>query len=187
MPFLDQIRSIARAGVDAIILREKDLTMREYRLLANKVIHIGMETKVPIILHEYPHVAIQLGIRSIHLPMSRLRSLDDNKKNQFETIGASVHSVEEALEAKKLGATYITVSHIFQTACKPDLAPKGISLLEEVDRAVHMDQYALGGIHVDNCRSCMKAGAKGVCLMSEFMNSENPKKVVDEIREQLLV
>lgn len=40
------------------------------------------------------------------------------KLSKFKTIGTSVHSVEEAIEAQKLGATYISAGHIFATDCK---------------------------------------------------------------------
>ena len=43
----------------------------------------------------------------------------------FNIIGASTHSLEDAKIAEKLGATYITASHIFATDCKKGLEPRG--------------------------------------------------------------
>ena len=71
-----------------------------------------------------------------------------------------------------MGASYITASHIFATACKAGLEPKGLEFLKEITRAMKIDVYALGGIHPDNMESCIEAGADGVCMMSEYMNGD---------------
>lgn len=52
------------------------------------------------------------------------------KLSKFKTIGTSAHSVEEAIEAQKLGATYISAGHIFATDCKKDLPPRGLEFLK---------------------------------------------------------
>jgi thiamine-phosphate pyrophosphorylase len=101
--------------------------------------------------------------------MDGLRSLPEEERDWFRLLGASVHSVEEAREAEKLGADYVTASHIFPTACKEVLAPRGLSFLQEVKQAVTIPVYALGGIHREQIALCRSAGADGVCMMSEFM------------------
>lgn len=44
----------------------------------------------------------------------------DNYQQFFKVIGTSVHSVEDAIKAEQLGATYMTAGHIFATDCKKD-------------------------------------------------------------------
>ena len=46
-------------------------------------------------------------------------------------IGTSVHAVEEVALAQNLGATYLIAGHIFQTDCKADLKPRGISFYQK--------------------------------------------------------
>lgn len=167
--FLEQIRQVAKEPVDAIILREKDLSEEAYEALAGQVLEICRQEKSCCIFHNFPQAARNLGCQRLHLPMDGLRSLSKEERDWFRLLGASVHSVEEAREAEKLGADYVTASHIFPTACKEGLAPRGLSFLQEVKQAVTIPVYALGGIHREQIALCRSAGADGVCMMSEFM------------------
>lgn len=52
-PFLEQIRRVCEMHPDALILREKDLSEKEYEELAKKVMAICAEYQVPCILHTF--------------------------------------------------------------------------------------------------------------------------------------
>ena len=80
-------------------------------------------------------------------------------------------SVEEAKEAQKLGATYLTAGHIYTTDCKKGLPPRGLDFLREICNAVTIPVYAIGGIHAGTgqIREVMECGASGACIMSEMM------------------
>ena len=170
--FFERIDRIASCGVKALILREKDLSEREYSDLAKKFTEICEKHKVEAILHTYVDTAIRLGVRSIHLPLPVFKDLSGEKKNFFRKIGVSCHSVEDALEAEKLGASYITFGHVFATDCKKGLLPRGIDALKNVCKAVKIPVYAIGGINEQNIGSVTEAGAAGACIMSGFMKGE---------------
>ena len=159
--FLKRISEIASLGVP-MILREKDLSESAYAELAEKVLDITGN----IILHTYVNTARDLGHMKIHLPM---RLLEASDISGFDTVGASVHSVEEALRAQELGASYITAGHIFATDCKKDIPPRGLEFLRDVCSAVEIPVYAIGGITPQNASKAASAGAYGVCVMSSFM------------------
>lgn len=167
--YFAQIEHIAASRPEAVIVREKDLNESEYERLAGRVMQICSQYHVPCILHTFVQAAKRLGASAIHLPLPELLLLSEQEKSHFRTIGASAHSVNEALAAQNAGASYITASHIYVTDCKKGLAPKGISFLEEVCKAVTIPVYALGGIHAGNAQACIHAGAAGVCIMSECM------------------
>lgn len=173
---LSQIELLCKRGVSSVILREKDMTEKEYELLAEKAIAIGKVYNTPIILHSFVNVAESLGSRAIHLSMSHFMKMADDKDNShksltdsFKIIGVSTHTVEEAVEAEKAGATYITASHIYATECKKGLEPKGIAYLKKVCEAVSIPVYALGGMNFNNMDEALEAGAEKVCMMSEIM------------------
>lgn len=164
-----QIKKALSRRPDALILREKDMPEKEYERVAKDVLKLCKEADVKCILHTFNEVAVKLGVRHIHMPLHKLIEMDDVQKKKFELIGASTHSVEDAVLAEKNGASYITAGHVFATDCKKGLPPRGLSFLEEVCHAVSIPTYAIGGIHDDNAMACIKAGAAGVCMMSEFM------------------
>ncbi len=182
--FFERIEKIACSGVTAMILREKDLSEREYSDLAKKFTEICEKHKVEAILHTYVDTAIKLGVRSIHLPLPVFKDLSGEKKNFFRKIGVSCHSVEDALEAEKLGASYITFGHVFATDCKKGLLPRGIDALKNVCKAVKIPVYAIGGINCGNIGLVFENGAGGACVMSGFMKCESVKDFMKKLIEE---
>lgn len=182
--FMEQLAKIAEAAPKYIVLREKDLDESEYRTLAEKAIEICSNSETKLILHYYWKTAIELGKDSIHLPLHILRELSAEYKRRFSLIGVSCHSVEDALEAKALGAGYITAGHVFATDCKKGLPPRGLDFLREVCQSVDMPVYAIGGISPENFSQVMEAGASGACVMSGFMKSAQPKELMSKFNRK---
>lgn len=155
---------------DMLILREKNLPEEAYERLLERVWNQCREKEMQLIPHTYLQAAQKLGIPRIHLPLALLKQyVQKGRLQDMESIGASVHSVEEAVMAETLGATYVTAGHIFATNCKPGLAPRGIEFLEEVCGSVKIPVYAIGGIHPKNLGKIKETPAAGACLMSEYM------------------
>lgn len=179
--FLSQIERVCKSGITKLILRDKESSEDEYLKLAQKVIPICRKNKVELILHNFYNVAIKLSYNKIHLPFT-LFAENYDKLNHFDLIGTSVHSIDDALFARKYGANYITAGHIFKTNCKKDIEPRGITFLKEISNEVsNIPVYAIGGINADNAKSCFESGAKGVCIMSGFMKARKPSKIVNKI------
>ena len=65
--------------------------------------------------------------------------MNENAEKEFETVGVSVHSADEAVLAEKMGATYVTAGHIFATDCKKGLEPRGIEFLKNAVSSVDID------------------------------------------------
>ena len=142
-PFTEQITRVCKLHPKALILREKDLPEEEYFSLARQVKEICEQFKVPFIPHFYPAVARELGCDRLHLPLPLL--LENPKVvSDFHTVGTSIHSVSEAVEAEKLGTSYLTAGHI----------------------------YGIGGIKIDEAQlhELKNAGAAGGCVMSGMMH-----------------
>lgn len=175
-PFLEQIKRVCQLRPEAIILREKDLSETEYAKLAEEVYNITTSYDVRLIIHTYINVARELGINTAHMSLHNMREyrkefIDNvNKTNNIKT-GCSIHSVEEAVEARNMGASYITAGHVYATDCKKGLAPRGLDFLKNVCDSVDIPVYAIGGIDIDDGRrkEVKKYGAAGSCIMSGMM------------------
>lgn len=177
-----RIQQIAACHPAGIILREKDLSLTEYQILADSVMEICVQHSVNCILHSFIDVALELHSDAIHLPLPILRTMKQEEKEQFRIIGASCHSTEDALEAQTLGCTYITAGHVFDTDCKKGLPGRGLPFLQTVCDAVMIPVYAIGGISKDNIVQVRSAGASGVCLMSSLMISEDVPGLLQAVR-----
>lgn len=202
-PLTEQVERICRLSPKAVILREKDLPEEEYAPLAEEIMEICSRYDIPCILHTFVETAAGLNCPAIHLPLPLLRRYRANGTQDnanitnrssmtgrtdmkimnpaentlsFSIIGTSVHSVEEAMEAEKLGATYLTAGHIYTTDCKKGLPPRGLSFLQSVCENVTIPVYAIGGIQMNGTQvdekqiqEIMTCGAAGGCIMSGMM------------------
>lgn len=168
--FFERIKKIGKDGsADALILREKDLSEEEYFHLAKNVLAACEESGIECILHTWYRVADRLECRKIHLPLAILSSVEPEYLQKFERVGTSVHSVEQAVEAEKLGAHYVTAGHVFETDCKKGIPGRGTDFVSKVCQKIRIPVYGIGGITKENAGDVMQAGAEGVCIMSGFM------------------
>lgn len=156
------------ASIDCLILREKDLDKTEYELLARDVQETCHNQGVDLICHTFTRAARKIGCKRIHLTyrdfIKQREALED-----FDCIGVSAHCLEEIQFAEAAGADYVTISPIFETACKEGVRGKGLDYLKEVCEQTSISVYALGGIDEENEKAVRLAGAAGACRMSDYM------------------
>ena len=165
-PLWEQIPRIREAGITRVILREKDLTLDGYNTLAERVLRACEDCDVRLTIHNFPKAAHKLGVKTLHVPLSLLTS---ELCYEFETVGTSVHSLEQLRQAESLGADYVTAGHIFATDCKKGLPPRGIEFLISMCANSSVPIYAIGGITADKFPELKRSGAAGACIMSEAM------------------
>lgn len=191
--FFKQIEKIAAAKPDGIILREKDMVPADYEIYAERCQEICDAWVTPLILNHFWEIGEKLDIHRIHLSMPVFRQMigeidgmiDTNQgvKNEevhraWEMVGVSVHSREEAVYAEKAGADYLIAGHIFLTDCKKGVPARGLDFLREICGAVKIPVFAIGGMNLEHGRAAMEAGASGVCMMSELMESDAPEEII---------
>ncbi|RBP42687.1 thiamine phosphate synthase [Garciella nitratireducens] len=177
--FFHRMEELAKGRPEAILLREKDLSLKEYELLAIQAKKICDKYKVSLIINQNIITAKKLNLSSIHLSMHDFRKYKDEVLC-FQQRGVSIHSLSEALEAQKLGASYLIAGHIYPTNCKKGIAPRGIKFLKEICHSVTIPVFAIGGIHKDKVKEIEKTGAKGICIMSEAMTCKNPSMLKND-------
>ena len=182
--FLQRIRKISDSEVQYIILREKYLSEQEYFNLAKNVLSVCDKDK--LIIHNFPETAVKLGVKKIHLPFSAFKDLKG--RADFDLLGTSVHSTEDAIFAEENGADYITAGNIFETDCKKGLKGKGVNFLRNVCESVDIPVYAIGGINADTAsgfKAVTEKNFAGVCVMSLLMQCENIDNEVLKLQSKL--
>lgn len=182
--FLQRIRKISDSKVQYIILREKYLSEQEYYSLAKEVISVCDKEK--LIIHNFIGTAESLGIKKIHLPFSAFKEL--NSRRNFDIVGTSVHSVDDAAFAQENGADYITAGNIYETDCKKGLKGKGVNFLRNVCESVDIPVYAIGGINADTAsgfKAVTEKNFAGLCVMSLLMQCENIDNEVLKLQSKL--
>lgn len=165
---------------DFILLREKDLPQKEYWQLAEQCLAICKNSKANLVFHT--HLPPSVAMENSHLHTSN-QSMEKKIFPKTHSLSTSVHSIEEALLAEKLGADFLIAGHIFPTDCKKGLPPRGLVFLRSVCAAVTIPVYAIGGITAERIPKVLAQGASGICVMSELMRSSNLKSTIRNLKQ----
>jgi thiamine-phosphate pyrophosphorylase len=178
-------RAIA-AGVDGVQIREKDLPARCLLALTEAAIErTRQQGRTRVMVNDRLDVALAAEAHGVHLgarsmPVRLVRKL---APREF-VVGASCHSLEEALAAEAGGADYLLLGPIFPTPSKlPYGPPLGLAKLREVTLQVAIPVLALGGITLDRVALCHRNGAAGIAGIRIFQDCDSVETLVRELRE----
>lgn len=164
------IEKCAFKGADGVILREKDLEYEALKHLGKKIKVITDKYNIPLIINGNIKVALDINAYGFHTGFENFKNMKINENICKKiAVGVSVHRAEEAMEAEKLGASYLLAGHIFETDCKLGLKGRGVEFLEKICESVTIPVIAIGGIKEDNIKKVLNAKAYGVAIMSSAM------------------
>lgn len=185
---IKQVELAIEAGVKIIQYREKNLTelnRREIHATTAKIRELTKKSGVLFIVNDYVDVAIKANADGVHLGKTDLfRFGIENVRTLMpgKIIGLSTHSVEDALEAEKLGADYIGVGPIYKTTTKKDAHPAiGIETLRDIRKSVKTPIIAIGGINRNNIEDVLKEKPDGIAIISGILCNPDIKTEMKEI------
>ena len=185
MALLRRIAEAARAGVDYIQLREKDLDTADLELLAREALHVVRENSAAtkLLINTRTDVALAIGADGVHLPADSpsAREVRANWMQQCQReplIGASAHTIGDVKRAEADAVTFAVLAPVFE---KIATGTKGFGLdtLREACAGSRIPVLALGGVNLANARSCLNAGATGIAGIRLFQQGD----VAETVRE----
>jgi thiamine-phosphate pyrophosphorylase len=197
---LTKVSECARAGVDYIQLREKDLSGRELENLARLVVaeirSAGEHTR--LLINSRMDVAIACGADGVHLRSGDedpnpgdARAIFASTGAATPVIAASCHSEKEVAAAESHGADFVVFGPVFEKNGVQEnrlqelrricaTVSAGDEKTEAVARA-RLPVLALGGVTLENAAECVRAGAAGVAGIRLFQQNE-VAEVVSKLR-----
>ena len=181
---LSQVSAAVIAGIQLIQLREKQLTARVLFELTRSVLEITRGTSTRVLVNDRADIAAGAGANGVHLTTNSLepKIIRQSFGEEF-LIGASTHSLEEAVAAREGGADFAVFGPVFETSSKTRYGPPvGLDKLSETCWALDpFSILALGGISKDNAVQCLHAGASGVAGIGMFANPSTLRATVAAI------
>lgn len=188
--FIEVVVDAVRAGVNQVILREKDLDTASLMEIG-QIIKLEMKPWQNLIIHTDLEAAHALGADGVQMTYQGFMSLAPEdvafiKEEMRLIVGVSVHSLEEARLAEEHGASYLIASHIFDTDCKAGTPGRGLSFIREICCDVCVPVIGLGGINAENVSDVISSGASGVAVMSGIMCACDVKNACEEIVSALM-
>jgi thiamine-phosphate pyrophosphorylase len=181
---LAKIGEAARAGVDYIQLREKDLPVRELESLAREAVRVIRQNatgSTALLINSRTDVALATGAAGVHLPANDVSVQEVQKmyasarcrvsQDSTPQISVSCHSPVELNQAAEEGASLALFAPVFEKKDAPQNAAQGLAALQQVCGAA-IPVLALGGITLQNANSCLRAGATGIAAIRLFQEND---------------
>jgi thiamine-phosphate pyrophosphorylase len=164
------------AGLPAVQVREKDLGAGELAALCRQIRRATREGGAQLVVNDRVDVALAVGADAVQrthtsLTVNDIRAIAGPRLR----VGASVHSLDEALAAEAAGADWVVFGPVYDTASKRQYgAPQGLERLTAVSRAVRIPVVAIGGITPARVGEVRGAGARGVGVISAILTADSP-------------
>lgn len=169
------------AGARLIQLRERDLDAASLYHLAAQLRRITARYGTTLLINDRTDVALAIDAEGVVIPETGFPIQVVKKINPKFLVARSVHSVEGAKDAEARGADMLIFGHIFETASKPQLPPRGLDMLKEVAQSVKIPVFAVGGITAENAKQCLESGAFGVAVISQVAAATDVAKSVQAL------
>lgn len=181
---LPRVEAALRGGVDAVQLRDKDLTTRERYEIGMKLREMTSRFGARLFVNNDAALARAIRADGVHLPQDGLPA--DVCRTVLEPhmlIGVSTHSLAEALDAEARCADFITFGPVYHTPSKAQYGcPVGLDALREVCARIKLPVYALGGVKKSNIEEVISAGAAGIAMISAILAAAEPERAAAEIK-----
>ena len=146
------------------------------------------EHKVPLIINDFPKVAVAVGADGVHIGQDD-GSLAEVRKMVGDQmiVGRSTHSREQALAAKEEGFDYIGFGPLFPTPTKKGRPGIGLENIAAVQKEVGEDipVFCIGGIKPDNLELVISAGARNVVIVSSLLQADDITAATRNVITQL--
>ncbi len=182
-PLVPLLQRVLTAGIPAVQLRERDLSVRELVALAREVQAITASCGSQLLINDRIDIALALEgvgvhLRSNSLPLPVARKMLGPQR----LLGMSVHAVEEAVRAEAAGADYIVLGPIYETPSKQMFGPPlGIHTLEKACTLVRIPIIGIGGVTAARAREMRHAGAFGAAVITAILGADDVESATREL------
>jgi len=184
---LEVVKEAAAAGVDAVQLREKSLSLRERLSLGKALKKITLKYDIPLIINDRVDLVLALDADGVHLgqddlPLKEARQILGPDK----IIGITAIRDAELKEAEVNGADYLGIGSVFKSSSKTVGSHKegiGLKGIKSVRAKTKLPITAIGGIKIDNAAEVIKAGADSAAVISALTEADNIREAVKRLKK----
>ncbi len=183
---LEKVEEILTGGAKIVQYRFKTGNDKDHIEEAIKIKSLCKKNNALFIVNDRVDIALASNADGIHLGQTDLdlktaRRLLGNSK----IIGISANNETDIANGIKDGCDYIGVGPVFKTQTKNDKKPLGVGRIKSLTKDLKIPWFAIGGINKTNIPTLKKSGLKKIALISEIMNSKNPRREVIMILKEL--
>lgn len=183
---VSRVAEAVAGGVDMVQLREKDLP-------GGLLLELALSLKEAIgrnallIINERVDVAVASAAAGVQLgeealPVAAARQV----LGPGHLIGRSVHSGDGAAQAVTQGADFLVVGSMYTTRSHPGVRPAGPELVHRIAKSCSVPLIGIGGINPANVGEVLRAGARGVAVISNILAAPQPEMAARQLKQAML-
>jgi len=179
--YAELTRIAVEGGARLIQLREKDWDTCRMVAVAREMREVCHAYGALLVVNDRADVAAAAGADGVHIGQKDLtprmaRALIGPGK----IIGVSVDNLAQAQEAVTDGADYVGLGPVYATTSKDcEVPPCGPAVVAEVAAGIPVPVIAIGGVTPDNTLPLLRAGARGVAVISVVWDAPEPRREVE--------
>lgn len=158
----------------ALQVRAKHARDDELRDLAGRA-REAVPLDVPLFLNGNAAHAAALGFSGVHWPEATPATARTAATPALRS--AAVHSIGAAMDAVRTGVDLLVYGSVFEPGSKPGTAA-GTAVLQEIARTTAVPVIAIGGITPERVVHCLRAGARGVGVVSGILGDPQPAEAM---------
>ena len=174
---LEILEQILIAGVKIIQYRFKTGTDKEHLKEAIQIKNLCKRYHSLFIINDRIDIAIASNADGIHLGQDDIDLKTARKLLGYsKIIGISANNEIDISNAIKNGCNYLGIGPVYETETKKNKKPLGIEKIKILTKDLNIPWFAIGGVKKNNIAYLKNNGLKKVALVSQLMNSEDPKE-----------
>ena len=184
---VERVQAALAGGADMVQLREKNQSTRDLVDLCRHLQAACDKTGALFLVNDRVDVAVAANTDGVHLgqsdlPLETARDILGHQK----LLGASTHSVEQALAAQTQGADYVSCGPLFATPTKPSAPAIGLEAVRQYGLAVRIPFVAIGGIDSANVEEVVRLGADRVAVVRAVFEAPDVEAAVRDLKEKVV-
>jgi thiamine-phosphate pyrophosphorylase len=177
---------VLRGGARIVQLREKEYSTADLTVLAHRFREMTDRAGALLIINDRVDVALAAGADGVHLGQDDLPVRAARAMAPELLVGASSHSLEEALRAEADGADYVNIGPIFPTATKAGLTEfLGPGAIAAIGPKLGIPFTVMGGIDETNINEVLACGARRVAMVTGITKAPDIASRVRALREKI--
>jgi thiamine-phosphate pyrophosphorylase len=174
-----------KGGARWVQLRIKNKSEDEIRDIAREVRGICKQYHAKIILNDYVHLALELGLDGVHVGKEDMPPRQARKiMGATGIVGATANTLEDVRDLHSWHIDYIGLGPFRFTSTKDTLSPVlGIQGYNEIiasctKKGMNIPIIAIGGIAEDDIPELMQLGVHGIAVAGAINFHESPGEAV---------
>lgn len=181
------VEAAIQGGATIIQLREKNLSTRDFLLIAEKIKAVTDRYRIPLLINDRLDIALAVDAAGLHIGQNDLPpAIARRLLGSGKILGVSVTNQEEAVQAERDGADYLGAGAVFPTGTKQDADYLDYRELQKITGAVRIPVVAIGGINKTNAMQLKGSGIQGIAVVSAVLAKDDPQKAAETMKRLAL-